>query len=171
MPQYRIAIRIERKDLPTPYAIKIINKMFLRNAKRQVKNSSGERTIYNMHDKTYKQMGKYILNVSDESIQKIINNFPLYVNIYEQCAYYFRAFSRGQIFLDANHRTGYFSLSNILKKKSIIINANLNEITSMTEYMKGQGWIKQGQMNIRLTEKDEEYFFLAEFFKERLELR
>jgi prophage maintenance system killer protein len=171
MPQYRITARIERKDLPTPYTIKIINIMFLRNAKRQVKNSSGEQTIYHLHDKTYNQMRKYILNVPDEGIQKIIDNFPFYENIYEQCAYYFRAFSRGQIFLDGNHRTGFFSLSNILKKKSIIINANLNEIVSMTEYMKAKGWIKQGQMNVRLTQRDEEYIFLVEFFKERLELR
>ncbi len=171
MPQYRINLRIDRKDLPTPYTIKIINKMFLKNAKKEVKNSKGEKTIYNMHDKTYHEMSKYILNVPDEDIQKVITNFPLSVNIYEQSAYYFRAFSRGQTFLDANHRTGFFSLSNILKKKSIIINANLNEITTMTEYMKGQGWIKQGLMNIRLTEKDEEYVFLTEFFKEKLELR
>ena len=54
MPQYRISIRIEKKELPTPYTIKIINIMFLRNAKRQVKNSSEEKTIYHLHDKTYK---------------------------------------------------------------------------------------------------------------------
>ena len=41
----------------------------------------------------------------------------------------------------------------------------------MTEYMKGQGWIKQGEMNVSLTEKDEEYNFLLGFFKEKLEFR
>ena len=82
-----------------------------------------------------------------------MKHFPLDINIYGQCAYYFRAFSRGQIFLDANHRTGYFSLTNILRKKGIIINASLSEITAMTEYMKAQGWIKQGEMNVSLTEK------------------
>jgi len=121
---------------------------------------------------SYNQMRKYICNLPQEKIgfiEKIMDNFPEKATIYEQCAYYFRAFSRGQIFLDGNHRTGYFSLQNILNRKGIIIIADLNEITGLTEYIKDQGWYKMGQVMVNLKEKDEEYYVLLDWFKERLD--
>ena len=119
-------------------------------------------------------MQKYIMELPEDSVeylQKILDNFPEDEDIYNQSAYYFRAFSRGQIFLDANHRTGYFSLANILKKKRIIINADLDEVIGLTEYIKAKGWLKQTNMNVNLIEKDEEYYTLLKWFEDKLELR
>jgi len=119
-------------------------------------------------------MKKYILEPPKELTDFIIKirlNFPENADIYNQCAYYFRAFSRSQLFYDANHRTGYFSLSQVLNKKGIMINADLNEIIGLTEYIKAQGWIKQTDMMVNLTEKDEEYHALVDWFGEKLELR
>ena len=120
---------------------------------------------------SHSQMKKYILDLTVEDLNKILWNFPEKSNIFHQCAYYFRAFSRSQIFLDANHRTGYFSLKAILKKKGVNINADADDITSMTEYVKGQGWLALPDMDVSLKEKDEEYKFLVDWFKERLQLR
>lgn len=148
--------------------------MFLMNTKRGVKSSDGEQTIYHLHDMSYNKMKNYILHLPTEliiGIQKIMDNFPENFNIHEQCAYYMRAFSRSQIFLDGNHRTGYFSLVNILKKKGIIIDSDTYEITSLTEYIKGQGWMEQGNTTVNLKEKDDEYYFLADWFEKRLKFR
>lgn len=169
-----IKVKIYRHELPTPYTIKQINLMFLLNAKRGVKSSTGELTVYHLYDRSYNQMKDYILNLPDELvtyIEKIMLNFPDNAPLYNQCAYYFRAFSRGQIFYDANHRTGYFSLATILKKKDIIINARLIEVAQLTEYIKAQGWLKQGEMNVNLNEKDDEYYALVKWFEIKLELR
>ena len=116
-------------------------------------------------------MKKYILNLPVEDPNKILWNFPEKSNIFHQCAYYFRAFSRSQIFLDANHRTGFFSLLAILKKKGMDIDADADDIISMTEYVKAQGWLALPDMDVSLKEKDEEYEFLVDWFKERLQFR
>lgn len=170
----RIRRRISKKDLPDPYTIKYINLMFLQNAKRERKSSTGEVTEYLLHGMTFDKMKHYVLDLPEEKIsyiQKIIDNFPEKDDIYQQCAYYFRAFSRGQIFLDANHRTGYFSLANILRKNGIKINADLHEIVGLTEYIKAQGWLKQTTMKVNVLEKDEEYYGLLKWFEDKLELR
>ena len=170
----RIKRNILKKDLPDPYTVKYINLMFLQNAKRERKSSTGEVTEYLLHGMTWNQMKHYVLNLSEENIsyiQKIMDNFPEEGDIYQQSAYYFRAFSRGQIFLDANHRTGYFSLANILKKNGVKINADIYEIIGLTEYIKAKGWLKQTIMNVNLLEKDEEYYVLVKWFEDKLELR
>ena len=170
----RIKRNILKKDLPDPYTVKYINLMFLQNAKRERKSSTGEVTEYLLHGMNWNQMKRYILNLSEENvsyIQKIMDNFPEDGDIYQQSAYYFRAFSRGQIFLDANHRTGYFSLANILKKNGVKINADIYEIIGLTEYIKAKGWLKQTIMNVNLLEKDEEYYVLVKWFEDKLELR
>lgn len=148
--------------------------MFLMDAKKGVKSSSGESTIYNLNDKSYHQMKDYILNLPSENvtyIERIMMDFPARSSIYDQCAYYLRAFSRAQIFPDANHRTGYFSLVNILKKKGILIDADAGEITALFEYIKGQGWMEQGEMVVNLKDKDAEYNHLKNWFTMRLKLR
>ena len=170
----KIRRNISKNNLPDPYTIKHINLMFLQNAKRERKSSTGEATEYLLHGMTWNQMKRYVMNLSEENIsyiQKIMDNFPENDDIYQQSAYYFRAFSRSQIFLDANHRTGYFSLANILKKNGVKINADLCEIIGLTEYIKAQGWLKQTKMIVNLLDKDEEYYVLVKWFEDRLELR
>lgn len=168
-----ISEQISKFDLPSAQAIQQINLMFLMNAKKAQKSASGERPIYNLYDRSFHQMKNYILKLPSEYvsyIEKIMTNFPDKSSIYDQCAYYMRAFSRAQIFLDANHRTGFFSLANILKKKGIIIEADAQEITALFEYIKGQGWIEQGEMMVNLKQKDDELNYLSRWFKMRLKL-
>jgi len=168
-----ISEQISKSCLPSAEAIKQINLMFLMNAKKALKTASGERPIYNLYDKSFHQMKNYILRLPAENvsyIEKIMSNFPEKSSIYDQCAYYMRAFSRAQIFLDANHRTGFFSLANILKKMGIFIAADAMEITALFEYIKGQGWIEQGEMIVNLKQKDEELNFLSRWFRMRLKL-
>jgi len=143
------------------------------NAKKSQKSASGESPIYNLYDMSYHQMKNYILRLPSENvsyIDKIMVNFPEGSSIYDQCAYYMRAFSRAQIFLDANHRTGFFSLANILKKKGITIEADAQEITALFEYIKGKGWIEQGEMMVNLKDKDDEFHFYSKWFRMRLKL-
>jgi len=166
-----IKYRISKSELLSPRSLKQINLQFLMNAKKGIKNSDGDVTQYILHDMSHSKMKKYILALPKNDIIKINLNFPEKSDIFNQCAYYFRAFSRGQIFLDANHRTAYFSLKAILKKKGIEINADNAEITAMTEYVKGQGWIKLPIMDVNLKEKDEVYRFLVDWFQEKLKLR
>jgi len=168
-----ITEQITKEDLPRAHAIQQINLMFLMNAKRAQRSASGERPIYNLFDRSYHQMKNYILKLPSENvryIEKIMENFPERSSIYDQCAYYMRAFSRAQIFLDANHRTGFFSLANILKRKSIVIDADAREITALFEFIKGQGWIEQGEMMVTLKEKDDEFRYLSKWFRLRLKL-
>lgn len=144
------------------------------NAKKGQKDSKGEVTVYNLEDLSYNQMKDRIINLPEEQreyLMKILLNFPENATIFEQCAYYFRAFSRGQIFADANHRTGFFSLGSILKRKGIKICADNDDINSMTEYIKAEGWINLCDMDVNLKEKDEEYEFLVGWFREKLEFR
>ena len=166
-------IKIKKTELPNVKVIIDINLECLKDSKNIDEEQDEDTPIYCLHGMTYNQMRKYICNLPEEKIvfiEKIMNNFPEKANIYAQCAFYFRAFSRGQIFYDANHRTGYFSLQNILNRKGIIIKADLDEITGLTEYIKGQGWLKMGKIPVNLKEKDEEYYVLRDWFKERLDL-
>ena len=59
-------IKITKDELPTPYAIKQTNLTFLMNAKKGVKNSKGEKTIYHLYGVPVNQMKKYILNLPKE---------------------------------------------------------------------------------------------------------
>jgi len=147
--------------------------MFLINSRKGVKNRKGEKTIYELHGKTHRQMKKYIKELPSEyrnNITRINIDFPINTDIYRQCAYYFRAYSRSQIFLDANHRTGFFSLALILKRKGIIINADVEDIIGLTEYIRGMGWLKMGQLGVNLKEKDDEFHYLVKWFVKKLEL-
>ena len=169
-----IKIKIQKKDLLSAEAIININIMFLINARKGVKNKKGEKAIYELHGKTHKQMKKYIKNLPSDhrsNITQINIDFPTKTYIYNQCAYYFRAYSRSQIFLDANHRTGFFSLALILRKKGIIINADVEDIVGLTEYIRGMGWLKMGELGVNLKEKDDEYHYLVKWFTEKLEFR
>jgi prophage maintenance system killer protein len=169
-----ISERIRKADLPRAKPIQQINLNFMMDAKKAVKSPSGEKPIYNLSDKSYHQMKQYILRLPAENvsyIDKIIMNFPEKSSIYEQCAYYMRAFSRAQIFPDANHRTGYFSLARILAKKGFVIGADAQEITALFEYIKGQGWMEQGEMMVNLKDKDSEYYHLCNWFRMRLKFR
>lgn len=53
----------------------------------------------------------------------------------------------------------------------IIINASLDDIVCITNYMKAEGWITQGQMIQNLKEKDEEHRYLLAWFQRVLQLR
>jgi prophage maintenance system killer protein len=163
--------RLSKSDLLSANSIKQANLEFLINAKKGAKNTQGEKTQYLLHDMSFNQMKKYILNLPVDDLNKILWHFPEKSNLFHQCAYYFRAFSRSQIFLDANHRTGYFTLKIILKKMGIDVTADANDITSMTEYVKAQGWLALPDMDVSLKEKDEEFRFLVDWFEERLQFR
>jgi prophage maintenance system killer protein len=166
--------RISKTDLPRAKPIQQINLMFMMDAKKGVRSPSGEKPIYNLSDKSFHQMKMYLLKLPAENvgyIEKIMLNFPEKSAIHEQCAYYMRAFSRAQIFPDANHRTGFFSLARILEKKGINIEADAQEITALFEYIKGQGWMEQGEMMVNLREKDAEYRHLCNWFRLRLKFR
>ena len=165
---------ISKTDLPRAKPIQQINLMFMMDAKKGVRSSSGEKPIYNLSDKSFHQMKEYLLKLLAENvgyIEKIMMNFPDKSAIHEQCAYYMRAFSRAQIFPDANHRTGFFSLARILEKKGIVIDADAQEITALFEYIKGQGWMEQGEMMVNLKAKDAEYQHLSNWFRLRLKFR
>jgi hypothetical protein len=128
-----LKIQIFKTDLPSVNAIKQINLLILKQSKitekdKGLKSSRGEYMIYNLWGISYGQMKKYILNLPQEKITYLENiklNFPEKSSIFDQCAYYFRAFSRCQIFKDGNHRTGFFALQNILRKKDIKIDTSL----------------------------------------------
>ena len=166
-------IKIRKKDLPTVYAIKQINLTFLMDSKKGVKDSSGTRAVYHLLGRSYNQMKKYIQNLPMErtnSIERILSNFPTRSHIFNQCAYYYRAFSRAQIFPDANHRTGFFSLQYLVRLQGLYIDSDNEEIVGLTEYIRGQGWLKIGDITVRLTEKDDQYKYLVSWFKEKLKL-
>ena len=170
----KINVRIAKSELPSADTIININLNFLLRAKRKEMDKNKKVAIYNTHDMSYNKVKKLLLNFPSDDKYKItqINlNFPERARIYGQCAYYFRAFSKSQIFPDANHRTGYFGLSQILKKKGLKIEADYDELRGMMEYMRGEEWIEQTEMNIYLKEKDEIYKFLLEWFKKNLVLR
>ena len=167
-------VKIKKSDLPTVYAIKQINLTFLMDSKKGIKDSSGSRAVYHLRGMSYSQMKKYIQNLPAErtnAIERILSDFPIRSHIFNQCAYYYRAFSRTQVFFDANHRTGFFSLANILRKKGILIDPDEHEIISMSEYIRGKGWLKMGDLKVNLKEHDEEYEFLVEWFEEKLKFR
>ena len=166
-------IKIYKQDLPGPEVVKQINYSFYLNARKAQKKGFDE-PIYLTHNYTHNQMRKKILEMTSEetaSLAKFINCFPSNSDIYCQCAYWYRAFSRSQLFPDANHRTGIFSLQNILRKKGVFIDASNDEITALTDYIKNSGWIKQGEMVVNLTEKDDEYKKLKTWFNDKLKLR
>ena len=166
-------IKIYKQDLPGPEVIKQINYSFYQNARKAQKRGYDE-PVYLTHGLTHNQMRKKILTMASEetaSLTKFIVCFPSNSNLYSQCAYWYRAFSRSQLFLDANHRTGFFSLQNVLRKKELIIDASNEEITALTYYIKNSGWIKQGEMVVNLKEKDDEYYKLKTWFSDRLKFR
>ena len=170
----KINVRITKSELPSADTIININLNFLLRAKRKEMDKNKKVAIYNTHDMSYNKVKKNLLNFPADDKYKItqINlNFPDRSNIYVQCAYYFRAFSKAQIFPDANHRTGYFALSQILKKKGLKIEADYDELRGMMEYMRGEEWIEQTEMNIYLKDKDKIYKFLVDWFKKNLVLR
>ena len=168
-------IRIQKSELPSVEILKQINLKFLRNAKQGKKDSGGEKTIYHLYQfNSYSQTRKYIVNLPDDKvdiIRALIDYFPEKSSIYCQCAYYYRAFSRGQIFPDANHRTGFFSLQQLVNQNGLYIDCDNEEVVGLTEYIRGQGWLKMGDITVRLTEKDDEYNYLVDWFKEKLKLR
>jgi prophage maintenance system killer protein len=167
-------VKIYRSDLPTVYVIKQINLMLLRMSKKGLFNKNKEPMVYHTWGRSYKEMRRYILEPPTQCEEKIIQirmKFPEDADIFEQCAYYFRAFSKCQIFLDGNHRTGYFSLIEILKKNGLCIKTNIDEINNLSEYIKGKGWIKQCDINVDLKERDDEFFALKEWFEKRLQFR
>jgi prophage maintenance system killer protein len=169
-----INIKLKREDLPSIRSIQSINLAFLDDARREIKDGRGNVTVYILHDMSYHQMKRYILKLPpdrEEALRSIMENFPEKTDIYEQCAYYFRGFSRSQIFLDANHRTGYFSLVNLLRRKGLCLDASAYDVTAMTEFIKGQGWLLQGEMTVNLKGKDDEFLYLVDWFKERLQFR
>jgi prophage maintenance system killer protein len=169
----KIKARITKGELPSAETIINININFLVRAKQKKMDKNKKITHYETQDLPYNQVKKQLLNFSADDKYKItqINlNFPERSNIYAQCAYYFRAFGKAQIFPDANHRTGYFALSQILKKKGIKIEADYDELRGMMEYLRGEEWIEQTEMNIYLKEKDEIYRFLVGWFKKNLVL-
>ena len=150
-----------------------INYAFYQNS-RKVPKKSQEVPIYMTHGLSHSRLKKMILNPEQEErefIEKIRMNFPDGDDIFEQSAYWYRAFSRGQVFHDANHRTGFFSWKNLLHNKGIEINAESYEIASLTEAIKGMGWIQQGEMVVNLREKDDEYIMLKSWFRDRLQFR
>ena len=167
-------IHITKGELPSADTIINININFLLRAKRKEMDRNKKVAIYNTHDLSFNQVKKQLMNFPKDDKYKItqINlNFPERVQIYRQCVYYFRAFSKSQIFPDANHRTGYFALSQILKKKGLIIDAEYDELRGMMEYLRGEEWIEQTEMNIYLKEKDVIYKFLVGWFKKYLVFR
>ena len=110
----KIKARISKTELPSADTIINININFLIRAKRKKMYKNRKITVYKTHDLSYNQMKKRLLHLHSEDkykITKINLNFPERSNIYAQCAYYFRAFGKAQIFPDANHRTLYFALS------------------------------------------------------------
>jgi prophage maintenance system killer protein len=150
-----------------------INYAFYQNS-RKTPGKGVDAPIYLTHGFSHSKLKKMILNPEPEErdfIEKIRLNFPDEDDIFEQSAYWYRAFSRGQVFHDANHRTGFFSWKNILRNKDLEINADAYEIGSLTETIKGMGWIQQGEMVVNLKEKDEEYMMLKMWFKDRLQFR
>jgi len=170
----KIKARITKSELPSADTIININLNFLMRAKRKEMDKNKKVAIYNTHDLSFNQLKKHLKNFPSDDKYKITQvnlNFPERTNIYGQCAYYFRAFGKAQIFPDANHRTGYFALSQILKKKGLKIDADYNELRGMMEYMRGEEWIELSEMNIYLKEKDEIYEFLVEWFKKNLVFR
>ena len=114
---------------------------------------------------------QYLYLCYAEFIEKIRLNFPDEDDIFEQSAYWYRAFSRGQVFHDANHRTGFFSWKNLLHNRGIEIKADAYEIVCLTEAIKGMGWIQQGEMVVNLREKDDEFMMLKRWFRDRLQFR
>jgi prophage maintenance system killer protein len=167
-------IKLYRTNLPNVETLKAINLRFLTDAKNGVKDSKGDVAIYHLFGSSYNQMRRKITNLSSDNVQiidAICKYFPENTNIFCQCAYYYRAFSRSQIFPDANHRTGYFSLQRMLEIQGLEINADNDEVVGLTEYIRGQGWLKMGDIMVRLTEKDDEYKFLRDWFKEKLKFR
>jgi hypothetical protein len=142
-------IKFYRTNLPNVETLKAINLRFLMDAKNGLKDSKGDVAIYHLFEGSYSQMRKRITDLSSDKVQIIeaINiHFPENTNIYCQCAYYYRAFSRSQIFPDANHRTGYFSLQRMLEIKGLEINADNDEVVGLTEYIRA-GVVKNGGYN------------------------
>ena len=170
----KIKARISKTELPSADTIINININFLIRAKQKKMDKNRKITVYKTQDLSHNQMKKRLLHLHSEDkykITKINLNFPKQSNIYAQCAYYFRAFGKAQIFPDANHRTGYFALFQILRKKGLKIEADYDELRGMMEYIRGEEWIEQTEMNIYLKEKDEIYKFLFEWFKKYLVFR
>ena len=126
----KIKERISKAELPSADTIINININFLIMARQKKRDKNKKVPVYNTHDQSYNQVQKELLHFPSEDKYKItqINlNFPERANIYAQCAYYFRAFGKAQLFPDANHRTGFFALSQILKKKGLVIDADYDE--------------------------------------------
>jgi prophage maintenance system killer protein len=172
--QEKIKARISKTELPSADTVINININFLIRAKQKKMDKNKKITVYKTHDLSYNQVKKQLLHFPAEDKYKItqINlNFPEKANIYAQCAYYFRAFGKAQIFPDANHRTGYFALSQILRKKGLKIDADYDELRGMMEYIRGEEWIEQTEMNVYLKEKDEIFKFLEDWFKNNLVFR
>ena len=166
-------IKISIHELPSLYVIKNVNYRLLNEAKRGLTNKDGEPMIYETWGKTFDDTKKIILNPSPDCQKKFIDirkHFPVRAYIFSQCAYYFRAFSKCQLFPDGNHRTGYFSLLQIMKKKNLRLKAGLVEINQLSVYLKNMG-IMECDINVNLIEKDEVYKYLREWFEQELDFR
>lgn len=163
---------IYKHELPSPYTVKHINLWFMKKYKTSKRKRMKKAFYYEMHGKSFKEMKRFILDPErDEVIDKINKNFPRQGDVYSQSAYYLRAFSRSQIFLDANHRTGFFSLIEILRPKGYFIDANIDSIQTLGDYLKSHFYIHQGEIVINLKKRDEVYDVILKWLKEHLDLR
>ena len=162
---------IYKYELPTPYTVKLINLRFLDDYVMGIKRNKKDVHVYELHGMTYKQMRRNILSPDkDELIERINSNFPTGGDIYSQSAYYFRAFSRSQIFYDANHRTGYFCLWQLIHHKGYELKATIDDVQMLGTYLKNFSYVNQGDMDIFLKEKDEVYDEIYKWLRKELDL-
>jgi len=160
-----------KQDLPRPYTVKMINLRFLKEFKKS-QHGKKEVPFYELHGKTFKEMERYIMSPDrDEGIEKINENLPSGKDIYSQSAYYLRAFSRSQIFEDANHRTGLFCLRQVVKIRGYELKASVEDVQQLGDYLKSHFYIHQGEIMVNLKEKDDVYDVIYDWIKPRLDLR
>ncbi len=163
-------IRIKKSEIPPPTAVMQVNYMFYLNYKKEVVDSGGSKTVYNLWGEARHHTKKVILESEKIrlTIGEINANFPTRSHIYNQCAYYYRAFSKCQIFPDANHRTGYFCIRKILNDKGLRITVEHEEIVQISESIRGKQYIESGDIAVTLKEKDEVYKDLVDWFSQVL---
>jgi hypothetical protein len=74
---------------------------------------------YGLVDYSHEKTKRRIWNVKDFELHRVINEFPIYEPLVQQCGHWVRAICGKHFFPDANHRTAMASLNALLKLNGI----------------------------------------------------
>jgi hypothetical protein len=74
---------------------------------------------YRLVDQSHEKTKKRIWNVKDFELHRVMDEFPIYEPLVQQCSHWVRAICGKHFFPDANHRTAMASLNALLRRNGI----------------------------------------------------